>query len=265
MAKLSSNQMPRSCVTLALADPTGASDLALRSRTARRAAPRAAAISLSWLALAALLPASQAQASDLNAMIDRWCSAQTNIHTWTTSLTQTRNLKVLVQPLVSPGKVWVVMPNKFRWELGQPPQTIALRQPDQLMLIYPKLKRAEKYSLADPKPGPWKDALALLDASFPKNRSELDSRFVVQSMQQTNSIVELTLQPKSAAARKFVASILITFSTNDFAPRATELRFGDGSSMRNDFTNCVLNQPIPDNLFESNLGSGFKIIQPMEP
>ena len=105
------------------------------------------------------------------ALLDRWISAQTNLHTWTADCTQTRSLKVLSQPLVAKGKVWVVVPDRFRWELGQPAQTIALRLPDQLMLIYPRLKRAEKYPLRGVQSGPWKDALALLDASFPRSAS----------------------------------------------------------------------------------------------
>ena len=59
-----------------------------------------------------------------------WFSAQTNLHGFTADVIQTRTLKVLTQPLVSTGKVWVVIPNRFRWEIGQPAQTIALRQPD---------------------------------------------------------------------------------------------------------------------------------------
>ena len=108
---------------------------------------------------------------------------------------ETRSLKTLSQPLVSTGKVWVAMPNRFRWELGQPAQTIALRQPDQLFIIYPRLKRVEKYPLNGNQPGPWRDALALLDASFPRNRADLDSRFRLLSVIQTNAIVQVKFSP----------------------------------------------------------------------
>jgi outer membrane lipoprotein-sorting protein len=204
------------------------------------------------------------RASDADSIIDRWCAAQTHIHTWTADLTQTRTLKVLSQPLYSTGSVWVAMPNRFRWEIGNPPQTIALRQPDQLMLIYPRLKRAEKYPLTEAQNGPWKDAMALLDASFPKSRQELESRFSIQSIRVTNSLVELFLQPKSPAARKFMTGVLVSFHTNEFTPVATELRFGDGSSMRNDFTNTTLNVPIPDDLFEAKLGPDYKTVEPLK-
>ena len=75
-----------------------------------------------------------------DAQVNRWFEVQTNLQSWSAGFTQTRSLKVLSQPLVSTGKVWVT-PGEFRWELGQPVQTIVLRQPDQLLIIYPRLKQ----------------------------------------------------------------------------------------------------------------------------
>jgi len=132
-------------------------------------------------------------------LLDRWCAAQTNLHTWSADLIQTRSLKALTQPLVSTGRVWILMPDRFRWELGQPPQTIALRQPDQLLLVYPRLKRIEKYPLHPSSTGPWKDALALLEASLPRSRADLNSRFRVLSAAPLDGVVQVVLQPKSAA------------------------------------------------------------------
>jgi outer membrane lipoprotein-sorting protein len=195
--------------------------------------------------------------------LDRWITAQANLQTWSADLIQTRSLKALTQPLVSTGKVWVAMPDRFRWELGQPAQTIALRQPDRLIIIYPRLRRAEKYPLNAQQPGPWRDALALLEASFPRNRADLESRFRLLSVVQTNSVVCLALQPKSASARRFMTEIQVSFRTNDFSPAATELRFSDGSSMRSDFTNAVFNAPLGPGLFDAKLDPDFTVVEPL--
>ena len=57
----------------------------------------------------------------------------------------------LVEPfqtvLTESGKVWFAEPNRFRWELGHPPKTIAVRATDEMLLLYPLLKRAERYPL----------------------------------------------------------------------------------------------------------------------
>jgi outer membrane lipoprotein-sorting protein len=197
-------------------------------------------------------------------MFERWFVAQTNILSWTADFTQTRALKVLTQPLVASGKVWVQVPNLFRWDLGEPPQTIALRQPDQLLLIYPRLKRAEKYSLRDVPPGPLRDALALLDASFPRDRATMESRFRLLSAVETNAALQVTLEPKSAAARKFINEIVIAFRTNDFAIASTAMKFADGSSMRNDFTNMVINPVIPPETFTPKLGPDITVVEPLK-
>jgi outer membrane lipoprotein-sorting protein len=112
-------------------------------------------------------------AAEPNQVLDAWFSVQTNFHTFTGTVIQTRALQVLSQPLVSTGKVWIAIPDRFRWEIGQPAQTIALRQADALSIIYPRLKRVEKYSLNQSQSGPWRDVLALLDTSFPRSRADL--------------------------------------------------------------------------------------------
>jgi outer membrane lipoprotein-sorting protein len=213
------------------------------------------------LCLAAPLSLS-ADATSLNGLFDHWFAVQTNLQSWSADFTQTRSLKVLVQPRVATGKVWVA-PRQFRWELGQPAQTIALRQPNQLVIIYPRLKRAEKYALSRVPPGPVKDALSLLDASLPRDRAAMEERFHLLSAAETNSTLQVTLEPKSASARKFITEITIAFRTSDFSIAVTEMKFADGSSLRNDFTNVVLNPPIDPAKFEVELAPDFTVVEPL--
>ena len=178
-----------------------------------------------WLSILPCVMASMAavaQETGSDAQFNHWFEVQTNLHSWSADFTQTRTLKVLNQPLVSTGKVWVT-PGEFRWELGQPVQTIVLRQPDQLLIIYPRLKQAEKYPLGAVPTGPIKDALALLDATLPRDRATMEKNFSLLSAAETNSMLQMTLQPRSDSARKFISEILIGFHTNDFTIAATEM------------------------------------------
>ena len=212
------------------------------------------------LLLAITLPVG---AADYDAQFNRWFEVQTSLQSWSGDFTQTRSLKVLAQPLVTTGKVWV-RPGEFRWELGQPAQTIVLRRPDELLILYPRLKRAEKYPLDAVPSGPMKDALALLDASLPRDRAAMEEHFRLVSAALTNSILQMTLQPRSEAARKFIGEIVIGFHTNDYIIAATEMKFADGSSLQNAFTNVVLNQPLSPELFETNLPPDFTIVEPLK-
>ena len=203
-------------------------------------------------------------ASDTNALLTAWLDAQTNLHSWSAAFTQTRTLKALTQPLTAQGHVWFAAPNRFRWELGNPALTIAVRQPEQMLVIYPKLQRAERYPLNGDAAGPWKETLALFEAGFPRGRADLESRFKISSVAVTNDLCSVALQPKSAAARRLMPQIKITFATNDFSLRATELTFADGSSMRNDFTNSQFNLKLDELVFQPQLDPGMKIVEPLK-
>jgi outer membrane lipoprotein-sorting protein len=202
------------------------------------------------------------RAADSTAEINRWFSVQTNLQSWQAEFTETRTLKVLNQPLVSPGHVWV-KPGEFRWELGQPVSTIVLRHPDQLLIIYPQLKHAEKYALDQVPPGPIKDALSLLDASLPRDRATMEKQFHLVSAFETNSVLQMNLQPNSASARKFIGDVTIGFHTNDFSIAFTEMKVADGSVLRNDFTNVLMNQPIDDSKFDAAVPPDYSVIEPL--
>src|SRR5204862_8341671 len=159
------------------------------------------------------------RAAEISPFLSRFLSAQTNLHTWSADLTQIRQLKTLTQPLVSTGHVWFAAPNKFRWEIGSPAQTIAVRGGNEMLVIYPRLKRVEKYPLAGESMGPWKDTLALLEAGFPRSESEIEARFKVLSVTPTNDLLQAALQPKSSSARRMMPLITIAFATNDFQLR----------------------------------------------
>ncbi len=203
-------------------------------------------------------------AADNDALLSAWLNAQTNIHTWSADFVQTRTLKSLTQPLTAAGHVWFEAPNRFRWELGNPPQTIAVRQPDQMLLIYPRLKRVERYPLNTAGAGSWKDMLALLDAGFPRSRAEVESRFNILSQTTENGIHEVTLQPKAESAQRMMPEIKIAFDTSDFSLRSTELKFMDGSTMKNAFTNSVLNPKMDESVFNPKIDPSYKVSEPFK-
>jgi outer membrane lipoprotein-sorting protein len=196
--------------------------------------------------------------------ISSWLAAQTNIQAWSADFIQTRTFKSLTQPLTATGHVWFAAPNRFRWELGNPPQTIAVRAPQEMLVIYPRLKRVERYPLSGEQTGRWRDALALLEAGFPRSESEMTSRMKIVSQNVTNDTCELVLEPKSSGARQMIPQIKIAFGLKDHALRATELQFADGSTMRNDFIHPELNPKIDDSMFQPQMPADYKVVEPLK-
>jgi outer membrane lipoprotein-sorting protein len=233
----------------------------LQPSNTKRVAPHQPSLGVLWLVFGFWCFA--APAADTNAVLNGWLSSQTNLQTWTADFIQTRTFRTLTQPLVATGHIWFATPNRFRWELGSPPQTIALRQADEMFVIYPLLKRAERYPLTGHASGQWRDMLSLLEAGFPRSRADLDSRFRIVSLTETNGAWQLALQPVSTFARRLMKEIRVGLATNNFTLTSTELVFIDGALMRNDFTNAVVNAPFDKTLFDWKPGPDFKVTKPL--
>lgn len=204
-------------------------------------------------------------AADTNAVLDSWFAAQAKVRTWSADFTQTRTLKTLTQPLVTQGHLSFATPDDFRWELGRPARTMAVRSGDDMFVVYPRLKRAEHYSLGESTPKQLRDTMSLLQAGFPRDRAEFAAQFQIISLTQTNGDWLLDLQPKSVFARQMMPELRLGVATNDFSLASTELVFVDGSTMRSDFTNAVFNPPLDPNLFQWTPPAGFKITNPLAP
>jgi outer membrane lipoprotein-sorting protein len=170
----------------------------------------------------------------------------------------------MVHPLTATGQVWFAAPNRFRWELGHPPQTIAVRAETELLILYPRLKRVERFPLTGTQTGPWRDALSLLESGFPRNQADLEARYHIASLTFSGHQGEVVLRPKSEAARRMIPQLKIDFDTQNFTLLATELQFTDGSTMRNDFKNSVLNPQIDPGIFAPEIPKDYKVSEPLK-
>jgi len=209
-----------------------------------------------------LLTTPHLPALDTNAVLHGWLEAQAGLRTWQADFKQTRTLRTLKHPLVSTGHVWFAFPEQFRWELGEPAQTIAVRDDQQMRVIYPRLKRVERYPMKGPEAGVLGEALALLDAGFPRDRASFDERFRVTGITQTNAAWQLELEPANAGTRRVIPAIQLTLSTNDYSLQANEILLPDGSRMRNDFTNATVNTELEAGVFKPELGKEYQVVEP---
>ena len=194
--------------------------------------------------------------------IGPYLEAQAALKSWTADFVQTRTLKSLKQPLKTPGHLYFVAPNIFRWELGDPTQTIAIRQPNSVVLIYPPLKRAERYSISTHERNQWQEMLSLLDAGFPRSQAELESKFQIISFRVLDGKAHTVLRPKASSARRWMREMELVFNAETKSLAATELRFADGSSLRNDFSNERRDTEIAPELFDPLIPPDYKVTEP---
>ncbi len=214
-------------------------------------------------AFAMLLAGQNAFSTDTNAVFDSWFAAQKNLQSWSADFVQSRLLKTLTQPLTATGHVDFAMPDDFRWALGNPARTIAVGNGDKMFVVYPFLKRAEIYPMGNSAPKQWRDMMSLLQAGLPRSREEFEAQFKLLSLVETNGNWLLNLQPKSRAVQQMMPELRIGLATNDFSLVSTELIFVDGSKMRNDFTNSILNQNLDKQLFEWQPPADYQVVSPL--
>lgn len=212
---------------------------------------------LVWIASVPSVSASSIDFDD--ALLNQWLNAQTNLVSWASEFIQIRKFPTLTKPLETVGRVSFKAPHSFRWQLGDSVRTVAVRHQDDLMIYYPRLKRAERYSLSAESKGPWKDAMNLLDAGFPRSRVELESRFEIIEMKTQDGIGLLTLRPKNQRARRMLAKVGLEFDARVLDLKATEVEFADGSTMRTEYRNPSANPDLPDTLFHLDLPSDVRV------
>jgi len=213
-----------------------------------------------WPVLALALPGLSAESVP---NLDPWLAQRTNLVAWSADVQQTRTLKSVARPLVTPGRVWFRAPNLFRWELGQPARTVAIREPDRLVLLYPLLKRAEIYPLTDASQGVWRSSLTLLEAGFPSSREQLESQFSILDIDERDGQILVRLEPKSDLARRWVSRVDVTLEGSTSELVATELHFADGSRLRNEFTGASSEADPPPHYFRADIPAGYTVTQPV--
>lgn len=189
----------------------------------------------------------QAQADDL---LDAWLSKQVALNSWSAKLVQTRTIKNLKSPLQNPGAVWFQRPNQFRWQLGDPIKTIAIRIQDRLTVVYPKLKQIEKYALDEVSNPVWQQIPILLQMGFPNEKQSFYGSYDVISKTVQGDSFRYELVPKSEDLGKLLLRVFIEIDAAELSLSATELVFLDESKMRNVFSNHQYDPQLEISLFQ---------------
>jgi hypothetical protein len=131
------------------------------------------------------------------------------------------------------------------------------------MIIYPRLKRVEEIALTGGGTGDWRSALDMLEAGFPRSEAGLRDHYRILSQTGTNEVCQLQLQPRSTAIQQMVPRIEIDINVTNYVLSGTELEFSDGSTLRNDFHNIVLNPKLDKEVFTPEIPKAYTVVVPV--
>ncbi|MES2571056.1 MAG: outer membrane lipoprotein carrier protein LolA, partial [Verrucomicrobiota bacterium] len=177
----------------------------------------------------------------------------------TADVTQTRALRALRSPVATPGRLWFVAPDNFRWELGNPVKTIVVRKGNVIDVITPAKKRIERNSATGVAQKAGAQGLAMMSFQFAKDLADFQRQFEVLEMEIEGTRCHLEVAPRDPQTRKMLSTIKIDFDTTNGQMQSLALATRDGSSLRNEFSNVRVNAKIDRQLFEFD-STGYEIV-----
>ena len=208
-----------------------------------------------WLAagLWSLAARAGAAAAVDDAPVRRWVARAREMKSVAADFRQERYLRALTKPLITPGKLWYRADGALRWQLGEPPRTIALRTGAGagVTVIEPSAKSLRSFSADET--GLKGGAIALLDAGFPESFEAFEKRFRLASVERDASGAwRVTAEVRDTALAVAVQRMVFLIDAEGAHLRAIEVWLRDGSRIVNHFTALTENAPVPDSLFREN-------------
>jgi outer membrane lipoprotein carrier protein len=205
------------------------------------------------VALAALLPVLSLAAPDTTAL-DAWLKRQPSIATVDADFVQERKLPALKAPVTTPGHVSLARPAKLRWELGNPPQTLAISNGETMTLMQVTEKRATRVDADSPEARQY----SLIGGRALASPAAFHETFDIIESRVSSGIHQYTLQPKDRRLRANVPWLFLDIDPARNELRAFELELKDKSRIRTIFSNVRLNAKLADSLFQADL-TGYSV------
>lgn len=183
------------------------------------------------------------------AVLDAWLKRQSTIETLEAQFTQERKLPALKQPVSTPGKLSFAKPGKVRWQLGEPPATLALSDGTTLTLIdYPS-----KTARSIPADSAQAARFSILTGKGFQSPEDFHGIFEVAESRTDGAIRQFTLRPKERRMRTQVPWIFLSIDPEKNLLVAMELELQDKSRIRTIFKSPVINSKLPPATFQADL------------
>ena len=136
----------------------------------------------------------------MESFVSRWMQAEAKMGSVRVSFEQEVKNPALRNPVKTPGVLWRLKAGDFRWELGQPPKTILVRQGEALQVWEAE---SDKWVALDPKDRRFRSWLPFMGGQG-LSLEQLQREFEVAFDKERSA---LSLKPKSGMARKYLKSI----------------------------------------------------------
>ncbi len=187
-----------------------------------------------------------------HAPLDAWLKHQATISTLEAEFTQERTLPALKNPTTAPGRLSFAKPDKVRWQLGEPFETLAVSDGGMLTLIDAAAKTARRTTVDSPQAV----RFSLLSGKAFQSPADFNLAFDIVESRVVSGIHQYTLKAKDRRTRSAVPWIFLDIDPRKNELRALEFELQDKSRLRTVFHNPRFNLKLDDALFHPDL-SGY--------
>jgi outer membrane lipoprotein carrier protein len=175
------------------------------------------------------------------AVLEAWLVRQRSIRSLEVAFVQERRLPALKHPVSTPGKLSFEKPNRIRWQLGEPVQTLAVSDGTTLTLV----EDAGKSVRHVPADSPRAARFSTLTGNSFGNAEAFHEAFAVVESRVSLGIHQFTLQPKDRRTRAEVPWVFLDIDPVRTELRALEMELRDKSRIRTVFGEARFNLEFP--------------------
>ncbi len=192
-----------------------------------------------------ILLAALATARADTAALDAWLARQAEVRSLEARFTQERKLPALKDPVSAPGRLFFEKPGKVRWELGQPPETLAISDGKTLTLIDRRENTMRRIEADSPRAA----RFSMLSGGAFRSAESFRAAFEIVDWRVARGIHQYTLRAKDRRLRAEVPWVFIDIDPERRELRALELELRDKSRVRTVFHDPKFNVNFADGVF----------------
>jgi outer membrane lipoprotein carrier protein len=165
-------------------------------------------------------------------------------------------IRLMNKPIISSGKVWFEVPNKFRREVKGNSPSVTVSDGQQLWIYYANFKSAERYTLGHRSP---------LDSVIAAINTALNLENVENNFQITASKIdigyELELAPRTPSMKRMFQKLSLLIN-KELLVEHTEMVQPNGDRIVTSYTNQT-RVPIPKSTFQFTPPPGTEVTTPL--
>ena len=209
-------------------------------------------------ALCGVAPVARAAPVPDRSTLESWIAAQKPVQRVVVELTQERFLKGLRKPLAATGRLWLDRRGLMRWQMGDPPKTIALYKDREVMVIKPEKKTVEKRTLGAEGDPQGEMERSFLRSGLPDSVESIEKFFRIGETTRANGLATVRLTPRDAQTGTVLLAVDLLIDEAKMQLSGYDVSFRDGSVIKTSFTALRINPPADESVFSFDT-AGFQV------